>query len=199
VLWLIGRLSACALAAVLGLLAMPSVNQAADDKPAAKAKEEKQAWIPDRREFVAHIVRIDAERRILGFNAEVRHAIVYHTRAGSGRRSGGQNIPLGDIAAADDLKVRLPYPPPATDERGNPKKYTTKELKALKGPGNEWGYTADFDSLKQGQTVRFYLKWPKPAAKPPARKPNATKEAESAEAAKPVIATIHIVAQPPQQ
>ena len=65
VLWLIGRLSACALAAVLGLLAMPSVNQAADDKPAAKAKEEKQAWIPDRREFVAHIVRIDADKGIL--------------------------------------------------------------------------------------------------------------------------------------
>jgi hypothetical protein len=200
----LSRVLVWTLAALFGPLSIPVEAQGADEKstaqaPVAKAKEEKQLWIPDRREFVAHIVRVDAERRILGFDAQVRHAIVYHTRAGSGSRSGGQTIQLGDIAAADDLKVRVPYPPPATDERGNPKKYTAKELKELKGAGNEWGYSADFDSLKPGQTVRFYLKRPKPPVKQPARKPNATKETDSAEAAKPVIATIHILAQPAQQ
>jgi hypothetical protein len=197
----IERLSAgllCTLAA-LGPLATTGRSQAADEKPAVKAKEEKQAWVPDRREFVAHIVRIDAERRILALDTQVQTAIVYRTRTGSGSSGGPKTIHLGELPAADDLKVRVLYPPPATDERGNPKKYTSKELKALKGPGNEWGYTADFDSLKPGQTVRFYLKWPKPAAKQPPRQPNASKEAQPAEAAKPVIATIHILAQPAQQ
>jgi hypothetical protein len=177
----------CTLAALVGPLAALGGSQAADEKPATKAKEEKQAWVPDRREFVAHIVRVDTEKRILALDTQVR----------TGR--GSKTIPLGELPAADDLKVRVLYPPPATDERGNPKKYTSKELKALKGPGNEWGYTADFDSLKPGQTVRFYLKWPKPAAKQPPRQPNASKEAQPAEAAKPVIATIHILAQPAQQ
>jgi hypothetical protein len=198
----IGRLFAglvWTLGALVGPLAMQVRSQAADEKPAAKAKEEKQAWIPDRREFVAHIVRIDTEKRIIALDTQVRTGYVYRTRTGSGSGGGNKTVSLGELAASDDLKVRLPYPPPATDERGNPKKYTAKELKALKGPGNEWGYTADFDGLKPGQTVRFYLKWPKPAAKQPPRKPNAPKETEPAEAAKPVIATIHILAQPAQQ
>jgi hypothetical protein len=184
------------LAALVGPLTVPGTSQAADEKPAAKTKEEKQVWVPDRREFVAHIVRIDTEKRILALDTQVRTGYVYRTRTGSGSGGGNKTISLGELTAADDLKVRVPYPPPATDERGNSKKYTAKELKALKGTGNEWGYTADFDSLKSGQTVRFYLKWPKPAAKQPPRKPNATKEAESADTAKPVIATIHILAQP---
>jgi hypothetical protein len=44
------------------------------------------------------------------------------------------------------------------------------------------------------QTVRFYVKWPKPAAKP-ARQPN--KESEPADAVKPVIATVHTVTSRP--
>ena len=187
------------LAAFVRPLSPLEASQAADEKPAAKAKEEKQAWIPDRREFVAHIVRIDTEKRIIALDTQVRTGYAYRARTGSGSGGGNKTVPLGELAAADDLKVRVLYPPPTTDERGNPKKYTAKELKALKGPGNEWGYTADFDSLKPGQTVRFYLKWPKPAAKQPPRKPNTTKETEPAEAVKPVIATIHILGQPAQQ
>jgi hypothetical protein len=197
-----GRLSASlvwTLAALVGPLAMPGMSQTADTKPAAKAKEEKQAWVPDRREFVAHIVRIDTEKRAIALDTQVRTGYVYRTRTGSGSGGGNKTISLGELAAADDLKVRLLYPPPATDERGNPKKYTAKELKGLKGPGNEWGYTADFDNLKPGQTVRFYLKWPKPAAKQPPRKSNAAKETEPADAVKPVIATVHILAEPAQQ
>jgi hypothetical protein len=187
------------LATLVGPLSMPGTSQAADEKPAAKAKEEKQVWVPDRREFVGRVIRIDAERRILSLDTQVQTAIVYRTRTGSGSSGGPKTIPLGELPAADDLKVRVLYPPPATDEKGNPKRYTAKELKALKGPGNEWGYTADFDSLKPGQTVRFYLKWPKPAGKQAPRQPNATKGAEPTDAAKPVIATIHILAQPAQQ
>ncbi len=180
---------------------MPGRINAADDKPVAKPKEEKQTWIPDRREFVARITRVDAERRIISLDTQVRTGpIVYHTRTASGTKGGGsKTIPIGDLPAADDVKVRLPSPPPATDEKGNPKRYTAKELKALKGPGNEWGYSADFDSLKPGQTVRFYLKWPKPSAKQPPRQSGTKKEPNAVDAAQPVIATIHILVQPPEQ
>jgi hypothetical protein len=107
------------LAALVGPLSMAGGSQAPDEKPTAKAKEEKQAWVPDRREFIARVVRIDAERRILSLDAHVRTAAVYRTRTGSGNRGGDKTIPLGEFQVADDLKVRLPYPPPATDEKGN--------------------------------------------------------------------------------
>ena len=134
----------CGLALLVGLLSVPGRMNAADDKPAAKPKEEKQTWILDRREIVARITRVDAERRILSLDTQVRSGpIVYQTRTGSGWKGGSsKTIPIGDLPVADDVKVRLPSPPPATDEKGNPKRYTAKELKALKGPGNEWGYSA---------------------------------------------------------
>jgi hypothetical protein len=191
----------CGLAVLVALLSVPGRINAADDKPAAKPKEEKQTWILDKREIVARITRIDAERRILSLDTQVRTGpIVYQTRTGGGWKGGSsKTIPIGDLPVADDVKVRLPSPPPATDEKGNPKRYTAKELKALKGPGNEWGYSADFDSLKPGQTVRFYLKWPKPSAKQPARPAGTKKEPNAVDTPQPVIATIHIFVQPPEQ
>jgi hypothetical protein len=191
----------CELAILVGLLSVPGRINAADDKPAAKPKEEKKAWIPDRREFGGRIARIDTERRIVSLDTQLRTGpIVYQTRGGSGWRGGSsKTIPIGDLSVADDVKVRLPSPPPATDEKGNPKKYTAKELKALKGPGNEWGYSADFDSLKPGQTVRFYLKWPKPSAQQPSRPAGSKKDPSTVDTPQPVIATIHILVQPPEQ
>src|SRR5206468_1383639 len=46
-----------------------------------------------------------------------------------------------ELQAADDIKVRIPKPPPAFDDKGRPKKYSEKELRELKGPGNLPGYT----------------------------------------------------------
>jgi len=58
-----------------------------------------------------------------------------------------------ELSAADSVQVRIAYPPPAFDDKGNPKQYTPKELRELKGVGNKWGYPADFDTLKTDQTV----------------------------------------------
>ena len=57
---------------------------------------------------------------------------------------------------ADDMKVRLLRPPEAYDDKGNPKKYTDKELKELKGPDKLPGYTGTLEDVKTNQLVLVY-------------------------------------------
>jgi hypothetical protein len=61
------------------------------------------------------------------------------------------------LRAVENVKVRMVYPPPDYDDKGNLKKYTAKELEALKGKEGLPGYTAEFDSLRKGQQVRVWL------------------------------------------
>jgi hypothetical protein len=70
-----------------------------------------------------------------------------------------------DLRAVEEMKVRTIQPPIEYDDKGNLKKYTAKELKDLRGKGNLPGYTADFDSLREGQIVQVYLAKPKTPAK----------------------------------
>jgi hypothetical protein len=63
-----------------------------------------------------------------------------------------------ELQAADEMKVRQAHPPVQFDDKGKPKRYTTKELAELKGPNKKLpGYTADFDNLHTGQKVKVYL------------------------------------------
>jgi hypothetical protein len=62
------------------------------------------------------------------------------------------------LRAADNMQVRWANPPPDYDEKGNLKKYTKEELKALRGTEGLPGYKGDRDVLQQGQYVRVYLK-----------------------------------------
>jgi hypothetical protein len=58
----------------------------------------------------------------------------------------------------DDVAIRRQQPLPAYDDKGQPRKYTTAELKELKGPdASVPGYPADFTDLKPGRTVTLYL------------------------------------------
>jgi hypothetical protein len=57
----------------------------------------------------------------------------------------------------EDLDVRLKSPPVELDENGKRKKHTPEELKELKGPGHEWGYTGDPTQLQSGQSIKVYL------------------------------------------
>ena len=74
-----------------------------------------------------------------------------------------------DFVAADDMKVRVANPPVEFDDKGKPKKYTAKELKELKGPGNYPGYPGEFENLKVGQYVSVYLPKTKETARPKAK------------------------------
>jgi hypothetical protein len=100
-----------------------------------------------------------------------------------------QNV---DIQAGDEVRVRTLYLPPAYDDKGNPRHYTSAEKKALKGTDPKVpGYNSDFGSLKAGQAVKISLSvvkeskttsddaatTEKPAAKP---KPPPTKTGSTA-------------------
>lgn len=69
-------------------------------------------------------------------------------------QNGRQNV---KVMTVDDVKVRTKNPPIAYDDKGNKKKYTTKELKELKGDSKLPGYSADFDALKTNQYVQITL------------------------------------------
>ena len=97
-----------------------------------------------------------------------------------------------DIEASDDVKVRLKDPPVTFDDKGNPKKYTAKELKELKGDSKLPGYPGDFDSLHQDQLVQVQL-----AKMKETPKKGKDKDADALnEANKPIATMIMILAEP---
>ena len=97
-----------------------------------------------------------------------------------------------DIEASDDVKVRRKDPPVEFDDKGNPKKYTPKELKELKGPDPKLpGYTGDFDSIQQDEMVHVTLSKKKEAPK----KPGKDKDADLDEN-KPTATMIIILSEP---
>jgi hypothetical protein len=59
--------------------------------------------------------------------------------------------------APEDVKVRIGELPIEFDENGVRKKPTEAERKQKKGPGNLWGYPADFEQLANGTNVKLFL------------------------------------------
>ena len=54
--------------------------------------------------------------------------------------------------------MRTISPPPKSDDKGNPARYTQEELKELKGPDSKVpGYTANFSDLRKNQMVQVYF------------------------------------------
>jgi hypothetical protein len=66
-----------------------------------------------------------------------------------------QNV---DFQAAEDVKVRFLHLPTSYDDKGNLKKYTTEEIKELKGKDtNLRGYESSVEALKAGMLVEVKL------------------------------------------
>jgi hypothetical protein len=88
------------------------------------------------------------------------------------------------IQVDEEVVVRRLTPLPQFDDKGKPKKPTTEELKALKGPDPKLpGYAAEFSDLKPGQTVLLTLGRVRAAS--PSTTPTKTKTSSSdADAAK---------------
>lgn len=62
------------------------------------------------------------------------------------------------LEAGDNIPVRVLHPPAKFDEKGNIKKYSSAELKQLKGDRKDLpGYPVDYNSLKTGQAVLVYM------------------------------------------
>ncbi len=65
-----------------------------------------------------------------------------------------------DIKAGEGMKVRMMYPPLIYDDQGVLKRYTQKQLTALKGTNKgKWPgtYPGEVDMLKPGQIVEVYI------------------------------------------
>lgn len=58
------------------------------------------------------------------------------------------------LVAHEDVKVRVSEPPTELNDKGDKKRYTKEELAKLKGPGNHWGYPAEFDQVSVGANVQ---------------------------------------------
>src|SRR5258708_6442750 len=72
-----------------------------------------------------------------------------------------------DFQPTEDMKVRM-MNPPAKFENGKVKRYTSKELKEMRGDGKLPGYSADLESLRSDQIVQLHLVRKKDAPKPKA-------------------------------
>jgi FtsZ-interacting cell division protein ZipA len=99
-----------------------------------------------------------------------------------------------ELKAAENMKVRVNFPPVQFDDQGNLKRWTTKQLIALRGKSKWPGYyPGEADLLKVGQVVEVYLaKTAQPTpTKGPKRK--ADLEAEVAPGTKPEVVLIVVL------
>ncbi len=92
-------------------------------------------------------------------NAAVRARRISDIQAEINRQSSKVKQDHKDVVLTlgEDPHVRLKTPPVEYDENGKRKKYSSEELKELKGPKNEWGYAGDMDQLKTGQSLKAYV------------------------------------------
>jgi hypothetical protein len=113
------------------------------------------------------------QRAIAGRDANgVRQAqqdIVTHTRNLYKLEKKTQEV---EVPTLDDVKVRIPAPPVAYDDDGKIKRYTTEELRKLKGDPPLPGYPGEFNNLHSGQMVTITLMRKKDAKPPPPVKPD---------------------------
>jgi hypothetical protein len=94
-----------------------------------------------------------------------------------------------DLRLAEEVKVRVPRPPVAFDEKGNFRAYTAKELKELKGPENLPGFTGEVADVAVNQTVLVVVARKRPAKDKDVDKSMAVDE-------KPLATLIVILAEP---
>lgn len=70
------------------------------------------------------------------------------------------------LTLASDAKVRVMKAPTKYDDKGNPQRYSSEELKQLKGdtPDEQRlaGYKSDLDNLHEGDVVQVTVATPKP-------------------------------------
>lgn len=99
-------------------------------------------------------LRAAIARRDLAGVANAQRDIAYHQARTQKMERKTQKK---DFTSTDDAKVRLTDPPPAYDDKGNIRKRTPEELRALKGDSKLPGYGADWNDLRQGDVVRLTL------------------------------------------
>jgi hypothetical protein len=108
-----------------------------------------------------------------------------------------------ELQPTDNVRVRSMQPPLAYDDKGNPRKYTARELQDLKGEHNLPGYMSEWGQLRAGQiaTVTVYArkKDTAPAAAPKGKDADKELERKLLETEKPYASMIVILGEPPSK
>lgn len=154
------------------------------DKPDPKEKPQPKEKVLTLGSFVGTVDRLETAQRSFILRVSVGKAT--------------QEIP---VQVADDAKIRNYNPPLEFDDKGRPKRFTSKELKALRGPDPKVpGYPSDFDNLHNGQVVQLSLFKKKDAApaKPAVKKKKGDDEEETPQPNKPYATLIVILREPPK-
>jgi hypothetical protein len=101
-------------------------------------------------------------RSLLVFGLAVVLTVAVSTAHGrQGRKSTPHAVVVHrdiEVQADDGVTVRRQDPPVQYDDKGKPRKPTSEELKAFKGPDPKLpGYSAEYADLKNGQIVRVTI------------------------------------------
>lgn len=91
-----------------------------------------------------------------------------------------QDVPL---VAHEEVKVRVSEPPVEFNDQGEKKRHTPEELKKLKGPGNYWGFPAEFEQISVGSNIQAIV----------SRKKTDPKVKKKDDANEPVVTEIRIM------
>jgi hypothetical protein len=126
-------------------------DKKADDKNAKADPKEK--WIPAG-QVVAVIKEVRESDKSVVLSIQTQNSY-YSPQA---RRVVPAKMEDIELLLKDDVKIRQFNPPEAFDDKGRPKKYSTKELKELKGDDLKTpGYPADFSDLINQSIVNVTL------------------------------------------
>jgi len=150
--------------------------------------------------IVGKIARVDAAKHNIILRFE---GVPMMVQQGSYMRPGRGTKHI-EYHAIDDVKVRTRTLPTEFDEKGRPRRYTSKELKELRGPDPKLpGYQTEFDSLKNDQYVQLTLvkqKSSKASASKKSKEDNGADEKPKGKKpdkpAKPEVMIIYILAEP---
>lgn len=109
---------------------------------------------------------------ILGVAITQSTAATSIQKRGSDAKPGGKMVRV-ELSAAATIKVRTKNPPPRFDEKGRFQKYTSDELRELKGDNSTDqrlpGYKSEYGNLKKGDIVQVSLGVPREDAKDKAK------------------------------
>ena len=126
-------------------------DKKADDKNAKADPKEK--WIPAG-QVVAVLKEVRESDKSVVLSIQTRGSY-YNPKQKSLVPAKMEDI---ELLLKDDVKIRQFNPPEAFDDKGRPKKYSTKELKELKGDDLKTpGYPADFSDLINQSIVNVTL------------------------------------------
>ena len=126
-------------------------DKKADDKNAKADPKEK--WIPAG-QVVAVLKEVRESDKSVVLSIQTQNSY-YSPQA---RRVVPAKMEDIELLLKDDVKIRQFNPPEAFDDKGRPKKYSTKELKELKGDDLKTpGYPADFSDLINQSIVNVTL------------------------------------------